>query len=511
MDIYVKEKSMRAILSSLVVILLISITSCRKDFSTTPSTGNLEFSKDTVYLDTVFTNIGSATYNLKVYNRSSNDITIPKIALENGNTSNYRLNVDGIAGKDFDNVDILAKDSIFIFVETTIDITSVSNPLYTDKILFDIGSNQQDVDLVTLVQDAHFIYPGKDPITMKIDSLTLDGTPTSIKGRFLTDSELTFTNQKPYVIYGYAAVPENKTLTIDAGAKIHFHRNSGLIVDKKATIKANGTLAEKIVFEGDRLEHTFSNIPGQWGTIWMRAGSKDNELNHTQIKNGIIGVLVDSIGSNSTPTLTLKNTEIYNNSNYGVLGRETNILGENVVIGNSGQSSLAATIGGTYNFTHSTFANYWNNSLRQLPTVLVNNHFTYTNSNGQEITETRDLHAANFTNCIIEGNNNVEFVLDKVDDSSLFNYSIKNCLIQFEDLNENFKNNLELDFTNSNYSNIILNGNPHFRDTSLNDFIIGENSDAINKALSSSISLDILGVSRVMTPDIGAYQHITFD
>ncbi|MGB0891443.1 MAG: hypothetical protein ACPGUU_03760 [Flavobacteriaceae bacterium] len=491
--------------------IIIIASSCRKDFSTSPSSGNLEFSKDTVYLDTIFTNIGSATYNLKVYNRSSNDITIPKIVLENGNASNYRLNVDGIAGKDFDNIDILAKDSIYIFVETTVDITSVSNPLYTDKILFDNGTNQQDVDLVTLVKDAHFIYPGKDPISMKIDSLTLDGKPTTIKGRFLADSELTFTNQKPYVIYGYAAVPENKTLTINAGARIHFHKNSGLIVDKKATLKANGTLAEKIVFEGDRLEHAFNNIPGQWGTIWMRAGSKDNELNHTQIKNGIIGVLVDSIGSNSTPTLTLKNTEVYNNSNYGMLGRETNILGENLVIGNSGQSSLAATIGGTYNFTHSTFANYWNNSLRQLPTVLVNNHFTYTDANGNEKTETRDLHAANFTNCIIEGNNNVEFILDKVD-GSLFNYNVSNSLIQFDDVNGNFTNNNELKFDDAtHYQNIVLNGNSHFRDTSINDFIIGDNSDAINKALPSSISIDILGISRITAPDIGAYQHIIFD
>ena len=45
-------------------------SSCRNDFETVPSTGNLEFSRDTVFLDTVFTNIGSSTYNLKVYNTS---------------------------------------------------------------------------------------------------------------------------------------------------------------------------------------------------------------------------------------------------------------------------------------------------------------------------------------------------------------------------------------------------------------------------------------------------------
>ena len=62
-----------------VILLLIFIatwSSCRKDFEFSPSTGNLEFSKDTVYLDTVFSNIGSSTYNLKVYNRSNEDIVI---------------------------------------------------------------------------------------------------------------------------------------------------------------------------------------------------------------------------------------------------------------------------------------------------------------------------------------------------------------------------------------------------------------------------------------------------
>lgn len=504
---------MRYLLSSLLLLLLISISSCRKDFSTVPSAGNLVFSKDTVYLDTVFTNIGSATYNLKVYNRSNNDITIPDIRLENGTGSKYRLNVDGVPGKSFQNVDILAKDSIFIFVETTIDITSVTNPLYTDKILFDTGANQQDVDLVTLVQDATFIYPGRDPVTMEIDVLTLDGQATTIQGRFLEDSELTFTNVKPYVIYGYAAVPANKTLTIEAGARVHFHDDSGLIVDDKGSLKVNGSLTDKVVFEGDRLEHSFSTIPGQWGTIWMRAGSVDNEIHHAVIKNGIIGVLVDSIPDNTNRTLTLSNTEIYNHSNYGILGREANIQGTNLVVGNAGQASLAAIIGGTYNFTHSTFANYWSNGIRQLPTVLVNNFFTFTNSSGQEITETRDLHAANFNNCIIDGSSNIEFILDKVD-GSLFNFSTTNCMIKFNDIDSTYAGVEELDFTNTtNYPGVILNGNPHFRNTSINDFIIGDLSDAINKAngaFSALVPLDILGVSRTMEPDIGAYQHITF-
>ncbi len=109
---------MRYIITFLICVALISVSSCRKDFSTIPSFGSLEFSRDTVFLDTVFTNIGSATYNLKVYNRGNESITIPRITLENGTSSSYRLNVDGIAGKDFNDIDILAKDSIFVFIET---------------------------------------------------------------------------------------------------------------------------------------------------------------------------------------------------------------------------------------------------------------------------------------------------------------------------------------------------------------------------------------------------------
>ncbi len=507
-----QNKLMRYFISFIICSTLISISSCRKDFSAIPNSGKLAFSKDTVFLDTIFTNIGSATYNLKVYNRSRNAITIPSIQLKRGVTSNYRLNVDGISGQEFNDIDILARDSIFVFIETTIDISNQPNPLYLDKILFDTGNNQQKVDLVTLVEDANFIFPSKEAISMKIDSLSLDGQPTTIKGRFLEDTELTFTKEKPTVIYGYAAVPSNKTLTIEAGAKIYFHDNSGLIIDNKATLKVNGTLSEKVIFEGDRLENNFNQIPGQWGTIWMRAGSKDNEIKHAQIKNGIIGILIDSIGSSSAPTLSLQNTEIYNHSNFGILARETNIEAHNVVIGSAGQASLAATVGGTYNFTHSTFANYWNNGIRQLPAVLVNNFFVYNTEAGEEVIETRDLNAANFTNCIFEGNNNIEFLIDKVEGGGIFNYSVKNCMIKFIDSNNSFDGVTEVDFgNNTNYSDIIFNGNLNFRDTQKNDFIIGSQSDAINKGIATPFTLDILGVERASSPDIGAYQHITFE
>ena len=146
--------------------ILITVSSCRTDFETVPSSGDLAFSRDTIYFDTVFTNIGSSTYTLKVYNRGKKDINIPRIQLGKGLNSKYRMTVDGMQGnqgKVFENVTLLAKDSLYIFVETTANIVD-ANPtdfLYTDQILFDGGSNLQKVELVTLIQDAVFLYPKK--------------------------------------------------------------------------------------------------------------------------------------------------------------------------------------------------------------------------------------------------------------------------------------------------------------------------------------------------------------
>lgn len=506
---------MRHFLTFIFVTILVILASCRDDFETIPNTANLRFSKDTVFLDTVFTNIGSSTYNLKVYNKSNQNISIPSITLGRGENSFYRLNVDGTPGKVFENVEILAKDSMYIFIETTIDYNQITNPIYTDSIVFNNNGNIQDVKLITLVEDAYFLYPSKsangivETITIGINN---EGEEIRVNGFYL-ENNTTFTNEKPYVIYGYCAVPSTKTLTIEAGAKIYFHTNSGILVDKDASLNIEGTLNNEVFFEGDRLEPQFSNISGQWGTIWLRAGSKNNSINYTTIKNASIGIIVDSIGNTSNPTLTIKNTQIYNSLNFGILGRETNIKGDNLVINNSGQSSLACTIGGTYNFTHCTFANYWRNGFRQYPSVLINNYFSYSEDN-QIVTETRNLYAANFTNCIIDGNNNIELILDNVE-GSLFNYFFKNNIIQFNDYNNSYAEIPEYNFENtSHYLNNILNGNPDFKSPNTNEFIIGQNSEGIEKANiegSLQVPLDILGVTRTLPADIGAYQHINFD
>ena len=503
--------------------ILIFWSSCRNDFDFSTSTVQLQFSKDTVYLDTVFTNIGSSTYNLKVYNRTDEDILIPNIALGFGETSEYRLNVDGIAGKQFENVELLAKDSMFVFVETTINIENLPNLngefLYTDYIEFGDGVNAQKVELVTLVKDAIFIYPDKDNTTGIIETLTLtiddEQIETEIQGRYLEADELTFTNEKPYVIYGYAAVPENETFTIEAGARVHFHADSGIIVTENASININGSLStnpealeNEVILAGDRLEPLYEDVPGQWGTIWLFDGSINNTINYATIKNATVAILSDGNQDEMTDKLTITNSQIYNSSNFGILGRATSISGENLVINNSGQASFAGTIGGKYNFTHCTIANYWNNSFRQFPSVLLNNFLI-----GDDAIVINDLTEANFNNCIIYGNDNPELLIEK-EDGTDFNFKFTNCLIRFDDSFNNFTQP-EYDFDNVTlYENNIFNEDPDFLETETNQLIIGEESAGINQGntvFANQVPVDILNNDRTSAPDLGAYQHIIFE
>ena len=507
---------------SIVFILILGLGSCRKDFEFSASNGSLEFSKNTVYLDTIFANIGSSTYNLKVYNRSDKDISIPTVGLARGEQSGYRLNLDGLAGKSFQNVQILAKDSLFIFVETTFDTSTNTLPsnefLYTDNIVFDSGVNEQNVELVTLIKDAVFIFPDRDENNI-VETLTLnlngETIETNIEGRELEALELTFTNEKPYVIYGYAAVPNNETLTIEAGARVHFHANSGLLVTENASLNVNGLysndqdlLENEVIFEGDRLEPVFSDVPGQWGTIWLSENSVNNTINYATIKNGTIGLLVDENADATTDKLTLTNSQIYNFSNFGVLGRNTSIRAENMVINNCGQSSFAATLGGKYNVLHSTIANYWTSSSRQLPALLVNN-FQQTD-NAVLIAE---LTEANFSKCIIYGNETVEYVLDEIQDNNNlvdYNFKFTNCLFRFPLNNPNFSG-ANYNFGNTmRYEGNTFNQDPIFKNIDKNQFEISSNSPAVNfgdTTIASQVPLDLLEQNRTASPDLGAYQN----
>jgi len=209
------------------------------------------------------------------------------------------------------------------------------------------------------------------------------------------------------------------------------------------------------------------------------------------------------------PTLTINNTQIYNSSNVGLLARTGHIVGENVVINNAGEVSLYCSLGGNYTFNHCTFANYsrFASTNRSTPSVLIDNIIL-----ADDIAIVEDLEAANFNNCIIYGDQNIELLFIN-NENALFNYNFKNCLIQFDDVNNSFVDNPSYDFdSNPLFENTILNEDPDFKDPTESILNIGEASAANGQASTPTSGTDILGTERNTTaPDIGAYESILFD
>ena len=296
----------------IILFMLVLWSSCQNDFEVEEFDGSLEFSKDTVFLDTVFSNLSTSTYTLKVYNRSGEDIFIPEIGLEKGQNSMYRLNVDGLAGKTFQNIELLARDSLYIFIETTVapEAEAPKEFLYLDKIQFRSKSHLQEIPLVTLVKDAILLYPARDakgfPEQIPVGQ-DENGKEKTVSGFFLKEEQLRLTSKKPYVIYGYAAVPYGKILRIEAGARLFFHTDSGIIVSEDASLQVEGAaskdtlkLENEVIFQGDRLEGLYENLAGQWGGIWLRKGSKDHLFEHATIRNSGIGILLQGDPENLT-------------------------------------------------------------------------------------------------------------------------------------------------------------------------------------------------------------------
>ena len=472
--------------TSALIALTLIFSSCKKDnvFDTDPSL-KLIFSSDSISFDTVFTTVGSFTNQLKVYNPSTKSIKISSINLTNGNDSFFKINIDGTPTSGATDIELAAEDSLYIFIKVTINPNDEDSPfVISDQIIFNLNGNTQDVDLVAWGQNANYIIA---------DTYVQGLPPYKIVAHEFSDT--TWTSEKPFLIYGYAVVDSNAILRISAGTKIHFHNNSGLWIYKGGAIKVIGELESPVTFQGDRLEEFYSEIPGQWDRIWINEGSIDNEFEYAVIKNGFIGIQAETLQENMGNQLILKNTIIENMSGIGILSRFYNISGSNNVVANCGNYCAAFTMGGNYNFIHTTIANFWSNSIRQTPSLFLNNYY-YDND---EVIHPVDLNVS-FGNSIVYGNNDEEIQYDE-DAGAEFNYIFDHCDLK-----------TELNITNPiSYLNCLKNENPLFVNYEINNYMPDSLSPIRNIGslpIAEIVPMDIMGNSRTESPDLGAYEFI---
>ena len=465
---------------------VILIFSCRKESFTTSNDDKLTFSTDSLFFDTVFATIGSSTHSFKVYNKHSKSIKISSISVKNGSSSYFKLNVDGVSGNNHKDVEIGANDSIFIFAEVTIDPQNTNTPyVVEDQIVFETNSNIQQVNLIAWGQRAIFHKPGTG------------------FGAFGIGNE-TWNSDTPHVVYGIAVVDSGYKLTISKGAKIFFHGGSTLYVNKHATLDISGTATEPVIMQGDRLDPSYEEIPGQWNGIYLSPLSTNNKIRNAIIKNASIGIQVDTVNGVS-PTLEMRNTWIRNMSKIGLFARGATIKAYNCIISNCGNYCVAFTIGGNYEMNHCTIGNYWSSSYgeRKTPALLINNWFQAASL--QYIP--RDLTDATFNNCIVYGGMIGELALSSIQ-GALFNYQFNHCILKVD--------GDKIATNGPEYINCLINKDPLFVNSESN-YRLKENSPAIKAGDANIITagsnlvklrFDYDGIDRLdgNNPEIGAWE-----
>lgn len=459
------------------VLPVLLIYSCKKDNFTTDGSAKLDFSTDTVMFDTVFTTIGSTTKQFKIYNRNNKYIKVSSIYLANGSNTHFRLNINGVHSTRINNVEIPPKDSLFVFVEVTLDPNNTSNPMaIVDSVVFETNGNRQDVKLVAFGQDMYLI-----------------------NGRILKN-DTTWTNAKPILVYNSMLVDTLKTLTIMEGTKIYFHKNSTMYV--KGTLQVNGTKDNPVIFRNDRLEHVYDDIPSQWNGIILFTNPVMNNIDYAEIRNAVIGLQVGNIENSGGANLTIKNTKIENMSYACIFSLASKISAFNCVVANGGYYNAAIIAGGEYEFYHCTFAAYAGSG-RPDPTVMLSNNVTIDNT-----MYLGDLTKANFWNCIIYGNGASEVGFSN-DAGVQFNYKFDHCLLKIDPL-VNTVDDLH-------YNVIYKNTDPKFISTfDKMDFQLDTLSPAKDKGDIGIVNLflmnllnDLKGNPRNtdVAPDLGAFER----
>lgn len=476
-----------------ILSLCVAVSCVDEKFTTDPS-AILHFSCDTLSFDTVFTTIPSRTLSFYVYNNNDRALKISSVRLGRGQDSYFRFNFDGRLPGDanlLEDIEIKANDSLFVFVELTVDPNETDFPVfYMDSMVFITNGQTQDVKLVTYGQDA---------IIFKGGSLTVNTT---------------FTADKPYLFFGNFFVNEGITLTLDAGTHLYFHDKANLVVN--GNLVSNGTLENPVEMRTDRFDKMpdedktpYDYMPGQWGGIYLQNSKGSYLLNYTKIKNCDIGIVLVGDASNQ-PSLKVTNSVIHSMTQYGIYAQYGKLEISNTEISNCGTSCLYI-LGGESYVVHTTIANYYTWGTRENPSLVIANYIL----NGN-LLYLFPITSSVVENSIVYGNLNTEIALQKdTFTNATYNVLVSNTLLKarkterdeyYNIIWSNSVNGLALSdtvFMNVSIRDIKTNGYYNFQ--------LDQKSMArgkANKAVAGRFPTDLLGKNRLFDgyPDLGAYE-----
>lgn len=464
-------KTLRHIFILVAAIAALMSTSCISDDISTSPSDTLTFSRDTVSFDTVFTGQGTPTARLLVFNRSGKGVNISSIRFKNPQ-SEFSLNVDGMSGKEFHDVEIRRKDSIYVFIECYIDATSGDEPfLREDKLEFVTNGVAQEVQVEAYGQNV-----------------------TRLRGlRIEQDTRLTA--DRPYVVMDSVIVEKGALLTLEPGTRLLFHDKGEMIV--RGRIEALGEPGKLVQLRGDRLDNVLPNAPydilaGQWKGITIASDSWENKLSGVDMRSTVYGLRLDSCATDTRTKLTLLNSWLHNSQGHVLEANNArvDILGS--CLSDAGEA-VAQLTGGIVKCIQSTFAN--NYLFAFSPQAIVTLLHLVPD---EEDTWESPLMSASFENCILYGMTSPLSPGDLAESDVFF----RNCLIGASGKDDD------------NFLSCIWDEDPLFytvREDYIFNYRLKPDSPAKGKGnpayVSPEIAYDMYGLYRLASgnPDLGAF------
>jgi len=362
--------------------------------------------------------------------------------------------------------------------------------LYTDNLQIIGGSTEQKIPLITLVKDAHLLLPNKN-LDGNLQKIQIEENKL-VEGFYLTETDnntIVISADKPYVIYGYAIIPEGKKMLIEAGAQLYFYKNSGIIGLKGSSIQANGTLTKPIIFRNDRLDIAYRYLAGQWSGIRLNEPKQSN-FDNVSIENAKIGLHI-----NKGEEIVLHNVQFYNHTYHGILANGANLHATNLVVAHTEDASVVVTEGGNYSFQHTTIVNYGirPNQVALLVDEQEKSFEQIKVQNSLLFSAGRKSLSANIKNWnVILFQNNA---LKDGDSSSSLLEIYKNENIFAQTVWMPYSNSFVIDFLKPKENVFIY--------TDKMQEFLGKGKLFV----ASEIPFDASGIQRQQAPDLGAYQH----
>ncbi len=470
----------RKILPGLIAGLFIWLNACERPDNFV-NEGTLTFNVDTLKFDSIFVNFLTPSERLIVSNQTGKNVNVGRIWLESGEASEFNMIVDGIRANDVTDVEIADDDSIHIFINLK---SALLDNFKEEYIAFQVGQEVQRMLIRAFVVEGYLL---RARLTRNNDSLV---------GYYFGQSgvsDTTLTPDKPIIMDGPLVVPEGFTLRIQAGTQLHFTPYkveipladgtrtyafySTLIVG--GTLIVEGTTDAPVVFQGSRFDLDYQENPAQWRGVRFTQSSRDNVLRHALIKNGVIGIEVDSLALTANPKVLVQYSEIRNMSAYGVLGLAVSaappgspptLLMENSLVHTCKDRTLFLKAGGNYGFYNCTFANFNFSFSRNKAQFLFSNYFVDINDVATVYPMTAQL-----TNCILWGSEDSEVALDTLPGIPL-DFNMDHCLVRY-DFEEN-----EIDIR-PYLSNHFENLDPEFNEARAFDYRPRVSSPVINTGL----------------------------